>query len=132
REQIYLQAQKAFLDAWQHRGEWDETPVSAVSEFVAPNDYPKGIRGTLRDATSYLFAQLLADSSLWEPAQNNELYTLAVDRLIEGEAVEKGANVTLACPAAHPLAKLAAVLGDLERWHKDAGRAEAAFEARRE
>src|ERR1051325_2374009 len=42
REQIYLEAQKAFLDAWQHRAEWGETPVSAVSEFVAPNDYPKG------------------------------------------------------------------------------------------
>jgi uncharacterized protein YfaS (alpha-2-macroglobulin family) len=132
REQIYLESQKAFLDAWQHRAEWGDTPVTAVSEFIAPNDYPKGIRGTLRDATSYLFAQLLADSSLWEAAQNNELYTLPLDRLIEGEAGEKGVEATVADPAAHPLVKLAAVLGDLERWHKSAGRAEAAFEARRE
>ena len=61
-----------------------------------------------------------------------ERFTLAVDRLIEGEPGEQGADVTVADPAAHPLAKLAAALGDLERWHRTAGRAEAAFEARRE
>src|SRR6185503_7339641 len=70
REQIYLEAQKAFLDAWKHRAEWGDTAVSVVDEFIAPSDYPAGIRGTLRDATSYLFAELLADSSQWEPAQN--------------------------------------------------------------
>ena len=73
REQIYLEAQKAFLDAWRQRAHWDVLPVSAVREFIAPNDYPEGIRDTLRDATSYLFADLLADSSLWEPKQNNDL-----------------------------------------------------------
>ncbi|HXT50913.1 MAG TPA: MG2 domain-containing protein, partial [Thermoanaerobaculia bacterium] len=132
REQIYLEAQKAFLDAWKGRAAWGDTPVTTVGEFIAPNDYPKGIRGTLRDATSYLFAQLLADSSLWEPAQNHEIYTLPLDRLIAGEPGDKSADETIADPPAHPLTKLAAVLGDLERWHRDARREEAAFEARRE
>ncbi len=132
REQIYLEAQKAFLAAWQHRADWGVTPVSVVAEFVAPNDYPKGVRGTLRDAVSYLFAELLADSSHWEPAQSNELYRLPLDELIAGAPGAQGAAATVADPAAHPLRKLAVVLGDLEAWHHDAGRAEAAFEARRQ
>src|SRR6185503_6527831 len=116
REQIYLEAQKAFLDAWKGRAAWGDAPVAVVSEFVAPNDYPKGIRDTLRDATSYLFAQLLADSSLWEPAQSNELYRLPLDKLIGSDPGKEGAEAPVADPAIHPLVKLAAVLGDLEAW----------------
>ena len=89
REQIYLEAQKAFLDAWRGRAQWGELPVSAVQEFIAPNDYPKGIRDTLRDATSYLLADLLADSSLWEPKQNNDLYRLPLDKLVAGDPGRK-------------------------------------------
>lgn len=132
REQIYLEAQKAFLAAWRHRAEWGETPVSVVAEFIDPNDYPPGVRGTLRDAVSYLFAELLADSSLWEPAQSNELYRLSLEELIEGSAGARDADAVIAEPAEHPLRKLAAVLGDLEGWHRNADRDEAAFEARRQ
>jgi uncharacterized protein YfaS (alpha-2-macroglobulin family) len=132
REQLYLEAQKAFLDAWRRRAEWGDTPVAGVAEFITANDYPPGIRNTLRDATSYLFAELLADSSQWEPAQSNELYRLPLDQLIAGDQGPQGVETTVAGAAVHPLAKLAAVLGDLEGWHRAAPRPEAAFEARRQ
>ncbi|HEV8631218.1 MAG TPA: MG2 domain-containing protein, partial [Thermoanaerobaculia bacterium] len=130
REQIYLEAQKAFLAAWRHRVEWGTAPVDVAKEFIAPNDYPPGVRGTLRDAVSYLFAQLLADSSFWEPAQSNDLYRLPLDELIDGRV--GAADAVVADAAQHPLVKLAAVLGDLEAWHREGARAEAAFEARRQ
>ena len=34
------------------------------------------VRGTLRDAVSYLFVELLADSALWTPEQSNTVYQL--------------------------------------------------------
>jgi len=130
REQIYLEGQKAFLSAWQKRHDWGTVPVSIAEEFIAPNSYPKGIRDTLRDAVTYMFASHLADSSFWEPAQSNEIYRLPLEPLVAGDVGAQGADATVAEPAAHPLVKLAAVLGDHEAWHREGGRIEAAFEAR--
>jgi uridine phosphorylase len=42
------------------------------------------IRGTFRDAVSYLWVELLADSSLWTPAQSNGVYTLDLPALLTG------------------------------------------------
>ena len=149
REQVYAEAQEAFLAAWRQRESWGTAPVAVVEEFVAPGDYPAGVRGTLRDAVSYLFAAMLADSSQWEPRQSNELHRLPLERLIAGDApadllrdgeaqadapaeAAAGGATLVADETAHPLATLAAVLGNLERWHRAAGRDEAAFEARRQ
>src|SRR5581483_8779592 len=57
RQQIYEEAQRAFLAVWKQRASWGDTPVSVASEFIAVNDYPPGVRGTLRDAVSYLYAE---------------------------------------------------------------------------
>jgi uncharacterized protein YfaS (alpha-2-macroglobulin family) len=132
RAQIYLEAQKAFLSAWKHRAEWGDTPATVVEEFVSPGDFPPEIRGTLRDAVSYLYAALLAEESVWEPAQDNELYRLPLETMIEGAPGAAGADALAADEGAHPLLKMAAVLGDLEAWHRDRARPEAAFEARRQ
>lgn len=127
-EQIAAGAHGAFLAAWQGREAWGGEPVSSLERYLAPGNYPKGIRGTLRDAVSYLWAELLVDSSFWSPAQNDATYRLDLETLIAGEGL---GDEALADPAVHPLAKLAAVLGDLERWHAGAGRSEASFEALR-
>jgi uncharacterized protein YfaS (alpha-2-macroglobulin family) len=132
REQIYGEAQQAFLSAWQQREGWGPAPVGLVEEFVAPGDFPADIRGTLRDAVTYLFAELLADSSQWGPKQSNEIHRLPLDELIAGRGGDPAATEAwLGDPAVHPLAKLAVVLGDLETWHREGGREEASFEARR-
>jgi alpha-2-macroglobulin len=130
REQILGEAEKAYRDVWRNRAALGKLPVGALSEYVEPNTYPKEVRGTLRDAVSYLFVGLLADSSFWTPEQSNGVYRLDVAKLLAGDG--RDADARLAEPAAHPLEKIAAILGDLESWHAGEGRREAELEARLE
>lgn len=131
RDQIQAEAVRAYVDVWKDRDALGRVPLNAVAEFVQPNNYPKGIRGTLRDAASYLFAGLLADTSGWRPEQSNRVFSLDAHALIAGDAAVSKL-VKLDDPAVHPLLKLGAVLDDLEAWHAGAGEKEAALEARLE
>ncbi len=124
-EQILTEAQRAYEDVWTQREQLGSEPVKALAEYIRPNTYPAGLRSTLRDAVSYLRASLLADSSHWRPEQANDVYRLKLDALLEGTPA-----VALTDPGVHPLEKVAAVLGDLEAWHRAAGRRESALEAR--
>ncbi|MCP3142535.1 alpha-2-macroglobulin family protein [Pyxidicoccus xibeiensis] len=126
-EQLLTEAQRAYEEVWKQRDALGTEPVQALGEYVQPNTYPAGIRSTLRDAVSYLRAGLLADSSHWRPEHANEVYRLDLRSLLEGTP-----TVALTDPNIHPLVKVAAVLGDLEAWHRAAGRREAALEARLE
>ena len=49
-------------------------------EFIEANNYPDGIRGTLRDALTYSWVQLLGDTNGWRPEHLNEKYRLDVKR----------------------------------------------------
>ncbi|MCM3874919.1 MAG: MG2 domain-containing protein [Thermoanaerobaculia bacterium] len=131
RDEIQAEAVRAYVEVWKDREALGRVPVNAVAEFVEPNNYPKEIRGTLRDAASYLFAALLADTAGWRPEQSNGVFALDARALVAGDpAVSR--LVKLDDPAAHPLLKLGAVLDDLEAWHAAAGEREAALEARLE
>jgi len=46
----------------------------AGSRVPAGGQLSENVRGTLRDAVSYLLVELLADSSLWRPEQANEVF----------------------------------------------------------
>jgi hypothetical protein len=100
RDQIAAEAERAYLDVWKQRDALGKLPVGAFAEYVEPNDYPKEIRGTLRDAVSYLFVQLLADSSLWTPAQSSEVSSLDLGALLSND--ERDPAAALANAAAHP------------------------------
>lgn len=126
-EQIVTAAARAFAAAWGRRASWGTETVAAVGEYVAAGDYPAHIRGTLRDAVTYLWVELLADSSLWEPEDSNRLFLLDVGELLAGPA----GSPDPADPTVHPLTKIAVLLHDLASWHRRAGRLEAAFEAER-
>ena len=65
REQILAEALKAALEVWGMREALGKEPVTAAELVVDPNSYPKEIRGTLRDAVSYLLVDLLADTAGW-------------------------------------------------------------------
>ena len=60
REQIATAALAAGRDAWSRRQELGDLPLSRLELYVKPNGYPAAIRGTARDALSYLYAELLA------------------------------------------------------------------------
>lgn len=128
-EQIVTEANRAYLDAWGLRDKLGQAPLSAWGEYLEPNNYPPGIRSTLRDALAYLWVDLLANSSLWRPEQENELFRLDVKGLVKGNP-SAAAQVKLDDPAVHPLVKVGAILDDLEAWHLGQGRREAALEAR--
>jgi uncharacterized protein YfaS (alpha-2-macroglobulin family) len=124
-EQLITEAHRTFAEVWKERAQLGGTSVQSLSEYIAPNTYPVGIRSTLRDAVSYLWAGLLADSSSWRPEQSQELYRLDLGVLLAGMP-----SVDLTDPAVHPLMKVAAILGDLEGWHRAGGNKEAELEAR--
>ena len=128
KEQIYLEAQKAYARLWPIRAQLGEQPVRALAPLLTPNDYPDGIRGTLRDALGYLWVELLANTQAWTPAQSNEVFRLDLKKLLATDGSDR--EIKLEDPAPHPIEKLVAVLADLERWHGQSGHTEAALEAR--
>jgi len=130
REQIATAAQEACGEVWQRREAWGAESIGTLAEYIEQNNYPARIRGTLRDAVTYLWAGLLADSSFWSPEHSQEIYRLSLDELLSptGPALSEKELVS---PQVHPLRKIAALLGDLEAWHRANNRPEAAFEARR-
>ncbi len=129
-EQIFAAAQAAYLEVWKDRGAWGEQSIGTLAEYIEQNDYPPRIRGTLRDAVSYLWVELLANTNLWRPEQSNDVFRLDLESLLGPRPLAEEAG--LAAPEVHPLTKIAAILADLEAWHQGRRQPEAAFEARLE
>ncbi len=127
-EQLVAEAHRAYAAVWAERASWGDDPIGALGRYIERNNYPPGIRSTLRDAVGYLWTELLADRSNWTPEQSNGLYRLDLDELLAaGGDGDRAADAD-----AHPLVRIAAVLGDLEQWHLERERPEAASEARLE
>lgn len=126
-EQIHRHADKQFHAAWQQREGLGSQSLSVTDAYLKPNDYPRSIRATLRDAVTYLWTDRLADTSTWRPEHSSQTHALGLPTLLaETMPIPK-----LDDPAVHPLQKIAALLADLEAWHRSEKRPEAAFEARR-
>lgn len=131
RDQIWEEATRAYVDAWERRESLSAEPVTSLPDYLIANDYPREVRGTLRDAVSYLFVDLLANTSGWTPAQGNDLFRLDLASLLQGDP-ETSRHLRLGDPSVHPILKVCAVLDDLESWHRGRGRREAALETRLE
>ncbi len=130
-DQIVEESNRAFGELWARRGSWGDEGIGALARYIDQNDFPPRIRGTLRDAVSYLWTELLADTSLWRPDQSNDVFRIDFAALLAGSPAES-AVLDLADPELHPLVKIGAVLDDLEAWHASSARPEAALEARLE
>jgi len=127
REEIFTEALSAYVGVWNQREDLGEEPVSILSEYLNPNSYPEEVRGTLRDAASYMFVELLANTSNWRPEQSNELYGLDLAELIKGN-LKTSREVKLDDPSIHPLVKICAILDDLEAWSSRSKRKAAVLE----
>lgn len=126
REQIFAEALKAIDEVWQQRVELGAKAIGSIPAELVPNNYPAGVRDTLRDAVSYLFAEALADSQGWTPEQSNQVYQLDLGALLaKGQPKE-----ALGKPNAHPLTKSVAVLDELEQWRQSKGTPDGQLEAR--
>jgi alpha-2-macroglobulin len=120
REQIGAAILAAYRAVWSRRGELGEVPAARWSANLESGAAGAASQGTLRDVVSFLYAGVLADRSWWPAGQSDEVYRLDLPGLIRGGEA--------ASP--HPLAEMAAVLSDLEAWHRAAGRPGAALVAR--
>jgi len=130
-ETIVEEADRAYSAVWSQRAEWGSEPLGGLARYIQQNNYPPRIRGTLRDAVTYLWVELLADSSLWSPVESNEIFELDASALIKGDPAASTA-ADLGDPGVHPLVKIGALLDDLESWHLGGERSEAALEVRLE
>ena len=128
-EQIYAEVLKAYARVWTHRDELLQQPLAELKPFLNPGTYPDAVRGTLRDAVSYLLVGELANTASWRPEQSDELSHLDVSALLRTEPAAVTA-IQIDDPATHPVVKLNAVLLDLEAWHQKRDAKEAALEAK--
>ncbi|MEA2560342.1 MAG: alpha-2-macroglobulin [Acidobacteriota bacterium] len=127
--QIFEAVSKSYLEAWKERELLGGIPVSKLSDLLRPNNYPKEVRGTLRDTVTYLWTAHLADTGYWSPAQTNAASRLDLIALLrEGELTDE----QLADPETHPLRRIMALLAEHERWHLSRGNKDGALEARLE
>ncbi|TWW12319.1 hypothetical protein E3A20_01980, partial [Planctomyces bekefii] len=126
--EIYQEALAALVPLWQSREKLGSAAAPLLQEFIEKGNYPKNIRTSWRDTITYLIADLLANSGHWSIENTNELskldpitwLTTQPPALVDGD---------LAKESLHPLARLVAVLKDLERWHAARKEPEAALEA---
>lgn len=129
-EQLRAAAEARLLDAWAEREAWDDQALGDLAAYFSEGTYPARIRGTLRDTATYLVVDFWANSSYWPARIDDETGRLDLDELLApGRLADDG---YVDDPEAHPLRKIAAALGDLEAWHLEADRSEAAFEAYRQ
>ncbi len=134
--QISDEIHRAYGEVWRHRESWGGESIGDLSEYIDQNDYPARIRGTLRDAVTYLWVDLLADRQFWGPRESNEIYRLDLGALLDTTDPESsashaaaGSSSELADSDLHPLVEIHGLLSDLERWHLSRDEPEAAFEA---
>lgn len=128
-EDLRGEISRTYEGAWKRRDALGSQPLGALGAYLTPNDYPKGVRDTLRDVLTYLWAQDLANTAWWSPEHSNEVFLLDLGALIAGDAA-KSARVSLTDEKLHPLLRLGVLLDDLEAWNKRIGRREAALHAR--
>ncbi|MCX7944671.1 MAG: MG2 domain-containing protein [Deltaproteobacteria bacterium] len=125
KEDIYYEAQRAYLRVFANREALSDIKVKSFSNYIQPNSYPERIRGTLRDAITYLYVELLNNTNLWEPDELNMVYTLPINNMVPSKKIV----VNLSDKDTHPLLKIVYILDDLYEWHSFRKEDEAAFEA---
>lgn len=129
RDQIFGAADAAYAELWKSRDALGAEPITRLADYLDANNYPREVRATLRDALSYLFVDLLANTQGWTPAQSEDVFELDLGALLKGDPA-RARSVNLADTSTHPLVRIAAVLDDLEAWHLSRHERDAALETR--
>jgi uncharacterized protein YfaS (alpha-2-macroglobulin family) len=125
-EQIATAINQAYAQIFAHRKQLGHYPIAHLREYIQVNNYPRGIRSTLRDAVSYQWASFLANTSYWRPGQSNQIYQLDMEKLLKQTHFSERLTDD---KATHPLVMSCAIFDDLEAWHRNRKKPEPAFEA---
>ncbi|MEM8930929.1 MAG: hypothetical protein AAGE94_07130, partial [Acidobacteriota bacterium] len=127
-QQLRSEVQAIYAGLWAERESWGTKGLGPLGPYIFQNNYPPRIRSTLRDTITYLWLGQLENRSWWKPEHDQEIFRLDLDELL-AEA-EPAANGSGPAEDVHPLIRIRRLLTDLEAWHRDGDRPEAAFEAR--
>jgi alpha-2-macroglobulin len=127
-DQRIIDEQKAWKNVWKCRDELGKISNIKLGDYIQPNNYPPGIRPTMRDSVSYLWVEMLADEMDKNDDQRRAVLWLDLKKLAGPNVGE----VSLADPATHPIEKICYILTDLENWHAQRQELEAALESRLE
>lgn len=125
-QEIYQEAYQSYSEAWKLREFLGTLKKDGFREFIHPNTFPDGLKDTFRDSLSYLFVQLLNDSSGWSPSETNDLFQLNLQNLASG----KTGPVDLASEKSHPLLKISFILEDLRSWNEQKGKLQGVLESK--
>ncbi len=134
-EQLFELAFEVCDELWGEREKLAQYQRNALDGTLIANTFPEGVRPTLRDTLTYIFADLLEQRSSWTPVQLNSVYELDLKNLLSGHASPDQSSKAKAglffTTAQHPLQKLSLILSDLGAWHKKRGHLSATLEAQR-
>ncbi len=98
-------------------------------KYFNKNNYPAGIRPTLRDAVVYMVVEHLRNTQYWTASQLAEVYRIEIEKQFEGTGASSQ-RVAAGDERIHPLLRIASWLNDHREFHTRAGRIEAVMETR--
>jgi alpha-2-macroglobulin len=110
----------AWNEAFALRNELD-VPLKSFTRYIQSNDFPEGVRSTLRDFISLSRARFYGTAASWTQDEQTEVYRLSVESLLADQVTSV---------ESHPLVAGIKSLADLEQWHLKNQRREGALFAR--
>ncbi|MBK8010429.1 MAG: hypothetical protein IPK13_03715 [Deltaproteobacteria bacterium] len=135
-DDVVGEIQRADEENWKLRGALGAHTETEVADYVERGEYPSGIRSTLRDVVTYQRVEHLDNEVGWRAEHKNATERLdfrklgrPLEQTDPSEPTDAAEPIDLVDPGVHPLVKIAAVLGDLEAWHRREGNRGAALEA---
>lgn len=129
--QLVNEINQAFAKAYNFSVKKDEPldsftlQLGKFKNYFTKPDYPPQVRGTIRDTVTYLWANFLADSSLWDARQSSQSNSFTLKQL---QAISYRDNLGYAKDV-HSLKRLVWLLSDLEYYQTSQNKPEAAMEA---
>jgi alpha-2-macroglobulin len=96
-------------------------PLSKFEKYISRNDFPDGVRSSLRDFVALQRAAFLAQTASWTEDEISDVYRLGLDSLLAD---------TVTSTETHSLVQAIKVLNELERWHLQNQQIEGALFAR--
>jgi alpha-2-macroglobulin len=119
------ESNQSYYAVWRLRTQLGELKSKSLEEYISSSTYPRDMRGTLRDASVYLWVEHLRASDRWRPEHSAGVHRVPLPPLL-GDAVPK---VNPIDAELHPVKRMAWILAEHEAWHRENDRPEAALDA---
>ncbi|MBX9769025.1 MAG: hypothetical protein K2X47_17250 [Bdellovibrionales bacterium] len=125
-EDIALEIQRSFDASMVNEQALDTPSPEWYQDYFQKNNYPPGVRPSLRDAVCYMASAFLLNSQFWSPQEKNEIYLININDLFKKNQTTRSAA---SAKQIHPFLKSISWLADLRAHHLQKNQNEAALEA---